>query len=419
MEDYVVKKMTSIDKVSILLIFAGILPAVFPMITVFVPNIMLSNVGFFGWFVLNFIDKRHNKYMFSVKNIFPIIFMFIMYFIANAFENKIYGNRYWNLSIFYFGPIIYNFYRSENREYIFKYVFMLLAPFVLFTALKTGTALATNPYIARSIKSGDESFATLRKGIGGYAFIYFMVALAPVFLYVSVEEKKLSRKALFLGMFLGCAAITILSNYFTALLTLVLSSSIVLIMRSLKKGSVFMAIMLVVIVIFLLFSGEEFYNGFIDFLTNLAGGKTADRLTTMRGSLFKGLMEEFMGDRAATLGYSWNAFKEHFFLGMVADTASGYLELAKLGQHSHILDTMAIWGVLWGSINIKILFSPFNRKKRSKNAAFTAAMLVVTIIIFGFNNAVNSVAFVISIVYPFVTDYYNKERQLSEPNPVT
>ena len=408
-----VNYLTTFDMVEISFLVLMVLPSCFPMVTVFLNGVIMTLGGFLGWLTIVLIKRENYQYLKSFKNIYPVLFLGVLYFVAYSFYNPIYGNRYLGISFLFFGPVIYEYYKSMNKQYIFKYVFIILTPLVLFTAFKTGSALLTNPYISRLIKSdgGNESIKILKQGISGYSLIYMLTFLSSIFLYVFLKEKAIKRKSICLVAYIGSLFIIILSNYFTALITCIFSFVILVIMNEAEKqGSLFVIFIIAVAVIFVVF-GDEIINGLIDLILKIApDGKTAERLSVMQGDFLKNFWDEMKKDRIPVLESSIKTFIENPFFGIMSNTEDGMWKFTVLGQHSHILDTLAIWGMIFGYVNIRILFLPFTKERRIKCKPLWTVMLLNVIIIFLFNNAINSVAFAMYWVFPFVCDYYGKEK---------
>jgi len=420
MKKYTQKKekvLDTFDVVEITFLILMVLPTCFPMVTLLLKGVIMTLGGFLGWLIIVLIKRENYAYLKNFKNIYPVVFLGVLYFVAYSFYNPIYGNRYLDMAILFFGPVIYEYYKSMNKQYIFKYVFMILAPLVLFTAFKTGHALIKDPYISRLIKSDGsaQTAAILRQGVSGYSLMYMLTCLSSVFLYIFLKEKTLKKKSFFLSLYIGSIVVIILSNYFTALITCVLSFVILIIMNEAEKqGSLFVIFVIAVGIIFVVF-GNEIINGLIELIIKIAPeGKTAERLSLMQGNFLKEFWKEMEYDRLPTLKKSVKTFVENPIFGVMTSGEVLRMQFDGLGQHSHILDTLAIWGVIFGSVNIRILFLPFTKERRIICRPLWTVVWLDIIIIFLFNNAINSVAFVLHWVFPFVCDYYKKEKIMME-----
>lgn len=88
------------DKIQIIFLFVGLLSAVFPKVTVYIPAVVLSNLGLFGWCFYTLIFDKKSRYIFARgRNLCPIILLVAMYFVSGMFGNFILGNRYMDLSV--------------------------------------------------------------------------------------------------------------------------------------------------------------------------------------------------------------------------------------------------------------------------------------------------------------------------------
>ena len=95
----------------------------------------------------------------------------------------------------------------------------MLAPFLIYTWVKTTLALLVNPWLTRSIKTGgDYTKEMLSLGIAGYSLIYFLVALIPVLVYIILNSKDKIMKCFCLVLYTFAGITIISSNFFIALI---------------------------------------------------------------------------------------------------------------------------------------------------------------------------------------------------------
>lgn len=384
------------------------------MVTVYIPGVVMSNGGFFGWltFILLF-DEKNRKMMLNIRTIYPVVLIVSMYMLASTFGNSVFGNRYMATSLLFFAPVIFKYYSKTNKLSVIKYIVVMLLPFILFVWMKTTYALISNPYVARSIKSeGEATMALYRRGVSGYQFIYFITALAPLLLYVFLYDKDLKLKSISFLLYIMTFVTIVMSNYFTALLGWGLSSAVMVVVYFLKNKNIFMVIMFIMATIIFLIMLDEMFGLGMSFISDLSGGKkTADRLSEMEGSFWGGLIEEMRTDRWPVMQHSIETFFKYPIIGVSAKDFNGQYPLIDIGGHSYIVDTFAIWGVLIGCLTVKITFKPFTKKRfKGKMSVLSVPMLMITLVILIFNNMTNSVASVYCLLYPYMCEVY-KERE--------
>lgn len=396
------------DNISVLLIALGILPALFPMVKIVVPEIVLSNGAFGVWlFLVAFMDKNKPRGFWSLKFIWPIFFPWILYIISFSTGNVVFGNRIVSMTVLYFGYIVYEYYRQTGKLLVIKRAFFLVAPFLIYTTIRTAIALTANPWIARSIKSAAISASTLGQGISGYSLIYFLVALVPILVFVLMREKKTGRRILIIAAIIFSCYIIVISNYFTALIAVITATFAMFIVYHIEYKNIVAIVLLVFAMLFMVMFWIALKDQVLDFLISLSpNGRTAHRLENMRDSMTVGMNEEFSSDRMPIMLESIQGALTHPFLGVVALNPQDEDPWKYVGNHSYILDNFAIWGLIFGYLNTAILFKPFKGRMKGSSISLSVAVLLSIIIIMGFDNATNSVMLVTCMIYPLVCDHY-------------
>jgi hypothetical protein len=275
------------------------------------------------------------------------------------------------------------------------------------TLLITYKALLENPYISRSIKSsGEYSTSLARQGIGGYTFIYFMTIISVLILYYFIEAEKPWKKMGAAVCYVISVLFTIKSNYMTAFLIVIIGACLLVFLKlSLKGRKGIIAGVLVVLFIALL--------GFnLDKILSMIGPILPKRISSVLLvddgiSVTESIINEFLGDRWPTMLRSIEAFKEHPILGLLG---SGQLQVSNgslygFGQHSYILDTFALYGIVGGTLNLLALAAPFiNRYRIKRDISLDITMFVVMLLLYLVNNASESIALAVTIIYPFIRD---------------
>jgi hypothetical protein len=311
-----------------------------------------------AWLFIAFFD--HKLDFIKKEKLFILNFIFMLWsiLIPIIYNNLIFAHRYAALLIIPLSPIIYKAYNNSNRIIIIKCLIILTLIFSIITYIFTSEALLIDPYISRSIKSsGIHTEMLSKKCIGGYEFIYYITVLSSVpavVLFITKKYKIISVCLLLLALF-----IIILSNYLTALIIFVftLAFSFFLFVKSNNQK---MLIVVLIVFAIILINSTLFYNFLLEMISQLSfGGKIHSRLVSFNGSIFNGIVEEFFNDRFFVMKMSYDSFLQHPFMGISPENTVFFGEIMNLGNHSYIIDTFAIYGLVIGVINCIILIYPF------------------------------------------------------------
>jgi hypothetical protein len=305
-------------------------------------------------------------------------------------------------------PAIYLYSVSRNRNII--HTGKLLLPFILLTAFVTLNALGINIYASRAADTNEIGLEYLKAGIGGYHFIYGMVILVVILvesLYLKRELKKIIRAFILLLIALLAIVIT-LSNFFTAVLLMLIGVGTVVLLNSSGKMRIFIILCLLVF----LFFGKQITEALIVAVQNFySDGRIFNVFSQVKGgSLLTAIWGEFVSDRLPVIVESFEAIAKNPFLGIApfeieifGDFDVGY------GQHSTFFDTFALFGMPIGLIYNYLLFRPFFVRRRLKGdkAKKTIPLLVVYFLLMIFNNLTASVScFTFLIGLPLVDMNY-------------
>ncbi|MFT4104646.1 MAG: hypothetical protein QM657_02715 [Lacrimispora sp.] len=324
-------------------------------------------------------------------------------------------NRYISLIPMVWMHILYDYLKKHKA---IRGPWLLMIFFSVITMINTCQALIASPYISRMIKSGGEfSDSILKQGIGDYSFIYMLVLMTIIFFWEGMESSGKWRICYLSLAVLGEATI-VLSNYMMALILSVLGIGVLLCFKIIRNNTLMLLLVILLFMVLLLFWRPLFSLILEKVLIFIPDGKTFDRLQQMHLSLYgKGIsiFDEFVLGRIPVLSISTNSIIKYPFFGLIYGRLSkslGYY--VEFGQHSFILDTMALYGVGIGIMLVFLLSYPFfiegrmKGKKREISIVFFAAM----IFILGFNNATYSLAIVLYVIYPYICDKVVKEAQL-------
>lgn len=278
----------------------------------------------------------------------------------------------------------------------------------LCTLLTTFFALLLNPYVSRSIKSsGELTFQLYSRGIGGYSFVYYVVVCSQLVFFLFLKNKGI-KKIIYLLLYVLMFCFTIKTNYFTAL-SLLLLGTFIMGTIFLYSNSVSHKFLLFVCLVSGFFAILNFQMIF-DTIGYFFPKRFHSILLSEYGdnSLLSAIYSEFLFDRWPMMQQSLIAFFYNPLGGIMPSGELGFKDgyLTGFGQHSHILDTFALYGALIGVVNIFVLMKPFkiNGLFVKCNLTLTIPVMVVSLGLYLFNTATESIALAVGVFYPYVRD---------------
>lgn len=341
------------------------------------------------------------------KTIIILVTFFFMVFLPYLANNSVIAHRCVGCSLVFLAPIIFDFYKSINRLCDLKRIMFLIAIFVIITGLITYYNLLINPYISRKLKSDGTGDELLRQGIGGYEFIYFVMVAGLPMLFIFLKDRRRLVKFICLVLYAFCLLLMVKANYLTALITFVVCSLIMLFtyffntkFTTKKITSVLLLLGFIVIV----FTANRLLVMIESFLPN----RISSVINSGEKSILTSIYNEFIIDRWSTILDSINAFTNNPILGLSLSTKITYINgyLYGFGQHSYIFDTFALYGIVLGVFNVVIIFFPFAFYKKDQVNSLTISMILCVILLYLLNNATESIALGIGIIYPLVREQY-------------
>ena len=400
------------DTLAALVLVVHFAELVFPMITTLLPSSIVCLVCFILWFF--FVTMTDAKFL-LLENKFVLLVIYAFLAIYPAFFGySTISNRYLSMSLIFCGSIVFCYYKATNKLFILKKVLIVTLILSFITMLITYEQLLLFPYISRSIKSGGEHSAILaRRGIGGYAFIYYITALSIPALYYGIKAKQKRKRILAIIWYSVSVLFIIKSNYVTALLTIVVCSAVLVMFFSTSKKIVerTLGLFFGTLLIILFFNMENIVNLIADYLPN----RTASVLVSQSdNSVTNSIMQEFFRDRWPMILISINAFLDYPVLGLIGCGALGSEGkfLTGFGQHSFVFDTFALFGLFGGTVGVFAVLSPMKKSDVWMNhSSFRIAMIVCMVMLYFLNNATESIALVFSIIAPYcayILDYDEK-----------
>lgn len=400
-----------------LLLFVYFLELVFPPITTIGNSTLICALCLAFWLIISFMSNPDFYLESNIHTSYLLIFFAATIIVPYTFGIGTIGNRYLSLALLPVGPVIFRYYKEHEKLRDLKLIILGLIPFAGTTFFITLTRLIKSPYISRSIKSsGEHSQSLARQGIGGYSFIYFMVVVCILLLYIFLKTRKKTLKFLNASGFAIGLFFLLKSNYVTALLVALLASAVLFVMHYANSDTGNMpALILSVIGVFLIIAN---LNTIIDTFSEYIPARIAEVLVVEDGkNIFQSVTDEFLGDRWPTMRLSIQSFLKNPILGLLGtqnlSVVNGFY--SGFGQHSHILDTFSLLGIIFGLINIFVILRPFKDDdgiwiKHCK--PLNVAMLICLTGIYLFNNATASIGLAFTIIFPLVRENYSSKKEL-------
>lgn len=390
---------------------------VFPPITTMFSSLIVRLVCMVGWIALSFLTKRSFYAESSIHVTYVLIFYVAAVLVPYIFGEATIGNRYLDLGMIPMGYFIFCYYKECGRLKDLQKILLITSVFILLTYVDTLKALLDNPYASRSMKTSSTEAGNLEEqSIGGYSFVYFMVVVSVLLLYIFLKTKNRWIK---LCAFAGtCMALFFIlkANYTTALLVTLLAASVLILMSYAKKGLGNNLLLFFLVIVF--FLALTNLNNIIEIFADVIPSRIAQAIMPEKNeSVLQALTEEFLWDRWPVMQDSINAFLEAPLLGLVGSGKLGYSgkALQGFGQHSHILDTFALLGGVFGIVNIFVILRPLKDNKGrwiAYGKPINAAMLICMIGIYFFNNATEAIALAFGIIFPLLREHYDSENEI-------
>ena len=348
-----------------LLLLVYFITLIYPPISAIFNPLIIRLACMAGWICISFLNKRSFYAKGSIHVTYVIIFYAATVIIPYMLSETTIGNRYLALGMIPMGYFIFCYYKECGRLKDLRSLFLITTIFIILTYFDTLNALIDNPYTSRSIKSsGDYSNQLAADGIGGYSFVYFMVVVSVLLLYSFLKSRNRWLKILTLTGFIMALYFILKSNYTTALITALISVSTLIMLNYAKKGIGNNILLFFILIAF--YGIIMNLNAIIESLSYIIPSRIAQAVVPEQNeSVFQSVADEFLSARWPSMLKSINAFLNAPLLGLVGsgelEYSNGYLQ--GFGQHSHILDTFALLGGLFGIVNIFVVLRPLKDNK--------------------------------------------------------
>ena len=328
--------------------------------------------------------------------------------------NGVISHRYIGTSMVFIAPIVFDYYKEKNSLGDLKNILLFVGVFALLTGIITYYKLLGDAYVSRAIKANEQGEALSRQGVGGYDFIYALVATGLLFLFISSVEKKLFRKIGGFSVFVFCLLLILKANFLTAFIVYILCSLLMVFLILSRGKSVKTKI--------LLFLTATFFfvllcniNGFLRMIEGVLPSRIAKVINSNENNIVQSVYSNFVIDRFPEISSSINAFFANPILGLALSDklqySNGYL--VGFGQHSFVFDTFALYGLGLGICCVIIIFIPFRYYRHDIVNALSIPIMVCMVLLYFLNNATESIAIVIGVGYPLVRELYSSNFTVS------
>lgn len=383
---------------------------VFPRLSLFGNPSVVCTFCAISWLILSFIFCPRFYTQSNIHRYFVIIFYFASIIIPYAFGYPVIAHRYASMAMISLGILFYEFYEENNKLNHLKWILFFTLILSIWTVAKSLPLLIMNPYIIRSIKSSGEITQNLRnQGIGGYSFVYYIVVCSQLIFFLFLKNKGV-KKWSFFSLFIFFAFFIIKSNYFMALFFMVIGIVVMttIFLYSKNVSHKFLLCAFIYTLVILFFNFQDVINLFGDLFP-----KRIHRLLSFEeGNLLSAIVNEFLQDRWPVMKLSINAFMDKPIGGLMLAGDLRVLtdgSLSGFGQHSHVLDTFALYGLFMGVVNIFVLMKPFKKNGAfvRYNLTLTLPVMLVSFGLYIFNTATDAIVLAVGIFYPFIRDSKN------------
>lgn len=385
----------------------------FPPLTAITPSGMVCLFCFFAWFFLSILYDRNYYKQMKIGRACSILFYLLSILMAYLFGNSTIAHRYMSLPLVPFAFIIYNYHKDHGQHKLLSSVIKLCIALATITAIVTTVALFENAYISRSIKSeGELSRNLAARGIGGYSIIYFASICSVLLLHCVLQEKSKKTRNVFALILCIDTLLILKSNYMTAVL-ICLVEIVVYVTMSMYLNNRKSLVGVLGALMILGVAGYVFIN-YGNKLAAYLPSRIADTIVLSKKSITQAILDEFFADRWPVMEKSLVSFIKYPLFGLTGAGTIGFENgfLTGFGQHSYILDTLALYGLFVGVYMPAMLMDPFAFKKGNrKYKPLEAACLVGMLLIYLFNNATESIALAIGFIFPFVRDRFCGEER--------
>ena len=365
-----------------------------------------------------FLTSKRSRILKPGRLTFFIVF-YIIYTVGISFlsGNLSIANRFIELSqipIFY---LAFEHNRKLGRNMNNFRIIKLLSPFIILTCILTLKEYTINTYVSRLIKTGTiEGKEIMQSGVGGYEFIYFIVFIFSVLIFTfrSIDVGKHGRKLkLIMGLLILLTGYTIvLSGFATALFLIFLAILFRTLGKTFNLSKLFKNISKIILLFVLLYLGFYF---FIDDFLALLGDKNANKILEILEFFNSNTLGVNSEARLNVYQESISIFINNPIFGIIFYplAVNSFGELIAFGQHSQIIDTFALFGIVIGLLQLYIYVKPLKDRITiglKKYDIFAITIMISFLIVSVFNNVTPSIGFAVLFIYPTISEVMKKQK---------
>ena len=174
-----------------------------------------------------------------------------------------------------------------------------------------------------------------------------------------------------------------------------------------KEVSIKKIVIVIFISLFISTTASTIIGVIIAFYENVFGLDTNyNRLLELQSFYNSGIVGFSMEARLSTFTNSISLFLDNLIFGIV-HTALGVNSDGKInsfGQHSYIIDTFALYGIIIGFLQVILIFKSFQLKIKLKSKIIMSSLniLFVFLILSTVNNMTPSVGFIVFFILPIL-----------------
>lgn len=326
---------------TVLLIFVVILYSIMPVVDVFFSqylttySYMLVCVITFMLIVFGNGTQSFSRY---VSILLPFIFYVLLSFVTRTSGIVTWGYQ----SLLFLLPIVIGYHLVYEQEDAADFrVFSMMRFAIIVTIITTIVGCIRNPSAARLLATIADSQDTFNityswQNIGGYEFVYTVVLIYPLVVY-AFKQKKISLFR-FVVVAVAVLALSILTEYTTALLLIIVSSFLIFMPSNMSTKKLITVLVVGLVGVLLLRNLAA--KLLIMLADNLSSPFLSGRLKDLAGGT--SALELSEDNRIWLYRYSFNTFLSHPLFGTMFG-GSG-----RIGGHSFILDGLAQYGIIGG-----------------------------------------------------------------------
>ena len=359
----------------------------------------LLELCFIVWSVLAIKKCGRALLDFYIK-LFAFLFLIIgIAWMADGFQTGVIANLQMLIFFCYLPVFFYYHQTKESPVWVFALILILVAVFNTTTLW----AYTENRNISRMMsKSFDGMEVYLRRGVGGYGYIYSIVLSLPLLFGITVRHfrslnivfKILTLYALVTSVFTIYRA-----GYAIAMIISIVSIAVLLIYR--KRTQTFIPLMIIIVVALVVVINLE------DILWAVVPLVKGTKYEVKVNDIISSLM---LNESVGTVGGRTERYIRSISL-FFKSPIWGQLSRADVGKHSAILDRFAQFGFLLGGIFLYFVsYAQRVMNKDTFDKGIAVSILVASLMLFSLNNIGYSMGVMLFVLYPVLVNFVKKNE---------